>query len=109
MRWWKFMLVLSGVEHLRIMRDGSIHYEGTVWAGFTMRLTLGDSVLMKVNGRRWLKKFDLCLHRGRPALHFGNCYGKKNTYVDMNSLPHIPGVTYRGRRRHASRDGASDG
>lgn len=89
--WWKFMLVLAGVERIRVMRDHAIHYEGTVWAGFTMHLTLGDSVLTKVNGRRWLRKFTICLHRGKPALQFGRCYGKPNSYVSLQSLPHMPG------------------
>jgi len=99
--WWKFMLVLSGVERIRVMRQQTIHYEGTVWAGFTMRLTLGDSVLTKTNGRRWLKKFDIRLHRGKPVLHFGKFYGKPNSYVNLQSLPHIPGMTYRGQPRRS--------
>jgi len=96
--WWKFMLVLSGVERIRVMRGGAIHYEGTVWAGFTTHLTLGDSVLTKLNGRRWLKKFDICLHRGKPAIHFGKFYGKPYSYVLLQSLPHQPG---QGRKRRA--------
>ena len=105
MTFWKMMLVNSGVEHILVKRQGRSYYNGTVWAGFSMQLTLGDSVLVKVDGRRWLKKYDICLHRGRPALHFGKCYGRPNSYVYLNSLPHVPGQTYQGhqRRSHADR------
>jgi hypothetical protein len=73
---WYFTLVASGVEHIRVLRKGSILYDGVMPAPFGMHLTVGDSVLFRVgNRKRWRCKFRLVMHNGKPYIMFGKNYG----------------------------------
>jgi hypothetical protein len=83
---WGVVLVNSGVETVRIMRRKQVVFEGSLPAGFTRTLFLGDSVLVKRprSGGKWLKKFSVCLFRGHPSLHFGRSWGRKDCYVRLD-------------------------
>lgn len=104
---WRITLVNYGIETIRVRRRRKIIYEGTMPAGFAMHLQLNDSVLLKQAGKHWIKKFDLVVHRGSPALRFGERYGQPNKYIWLHTLPHVPYTTYRGRpRKEPYREGS---
>ena len=79
---WNFCLVNSGMEEIVVRRNGKELYHGTVPAGFSMHLTIGDSVLVR-RGGRLIKKFDLRIWREKPYLRFGERYGKSNQYIKL--------------------------
>jgi hypothetical protein len=72
---WNFRLVNTGVEHIRVIREKTILYDGVVPAGFSMHLTVGDKVLYRIGTGRWRKKFALIIRKGHPYIKFGETYG----------------------------------
>jgi hypothetical protein len=82
---WHFTIINSGVEHIRVIRDHSILYDGVMPAPFGMHLTIGDSVLFKVGGGHWRCKFRVVLRDGLPQLRFGKRYGRQpNQYKSLD-------------------------
>jgi len=72
---WECTIVASGVEHIRVIRDKTILYDGVMPAPFKMHLTMGDSVLYKIGKGRWIKKFKIVTFWGKPYMKFGRAYG----------------------------------
>jgi len=72
---WYFTIVASGIEHIRVIRKGSIHYDGVMPAPFGMHLTVGDSVHFKMGRGQWRCKFKIVEYKGHPRIKFGTSYG----------------------------------
>ena len=83
---WHFLLVNCGIEHIRIVNDGTIKFEGRVPAGFSRHLVIGDSVMIKAPKAKWQTKFRLVIKDGRPALRFGTVYGNPMQYVYLDKF-----------------------
>jgi len=72
---WECVIIATGVEHIRVIRDKTILYDGVMPAPFKMHLTMGDSVKFKVGNGHWRTKFRIVKYHGKPHMRFGESYG----------------------------------
>ncbi len=89
---WKFILVTTPMEHIRVVRPGlkKYHINGVKQKGFSALLHIGDRVYFKVPHQYWRKKFSLVIRPGRnyQAIHYGRQYGPyPNQYRALKELP----------------------
>jgi len=80
--WYEMPIVTRGIEKIRIVREGKVPFEGTVPAGFTYHLTIGDVVLIDVEGR-YITKFAIVMWEDKPAIKFNSMVSEedKNAYL----------------------------
>ena len=93
---YKVQVVNQGIERIRISRHDQVLFEGSLPSGASFHLRVGDSVLIRRNNR-WLRKFAIVVWKDRVSLRFGKGAGKNEHQVFLDSTPHVPGKTRRGK------------
>ncbi len=89
---WKFVLVTTPMEYIRVVRRGmkKYHIDGVKQRGFSALLHIGDSVYFKMPHQYWRKKFSLVIRpdRGYQAIRYGRQYGPiPDQYRALDNLP----------------------
>ena len=94
---WPFVLVTEGIERIRVMRSCRIAFEGAVPAGFSMHLTIGDSVQKKdPSWNHWKCKFSIEMHSGRPSVRYRRTPVEPEHRVYLDKEPPAPAVRAEG-------------
>ena len=83
------LIVHSGLEKVRVVRNKGVIFEGTMGAGFTLDLTVGDKVYTRTSNI-WLYKFGIVVDRGKTFIKFSNNVGLDDRRHYVARLPEFP-------------------